>query len=491
MPFDPQRFSGIHSLDVTQAIDAQKQVYWKSGAAVTLTGATATIETHVDSGKQIRGGVEFDIPAADIPHDDGDPTNPRWDTVCVINNNGGIQVFKGTPEPVVFDQDGNELRGEEAYTPSPSDNIPADAIPLAMVWIPAGATNNNDLTDEPTGGVANPVVDRRVTTASKAQQYTRQTVIETAGWYRIAVNGNPEQTQGGDRCMAFFSVRDTQSGFHSAKQFHAGAHFGRTPTITSVGSSHFGNNGAIKRARVIVNGTYDGHALEVYVDPGSRAAVDHVEYTIWQNKSQTGWVPVDWEPGNVPTGFSTTELDFTNSPPLAVASDGKERLRVSRDGFVTAERIFPKEVGTKVTVDSNTIVATNSDKRVIFNTVLRDPMSAYSPNFGEYVTPFDAVYAISIRVGWIEDQDAADAPCNFRMWVRDTDDNDRILAQSFDIMTGDINHVTNNIYDEVELPKGHRIQVYVKHFAGGDVSINDGVDWTSASFRPIGKVEHL
>jgi len=64
--------------------------------------------------------------------------------------------------------------------------------------------------------------------------------------------------------------------------------------------------------------TYEGTAVEIYVD--GEGASGNVEYQIYNDVQDSGWSPVDWNSGSVPSGFSTTVLDLTTKPVMASSS---------------------------------------------------------------------------------------------------------------------------------------------------------------------------
>lgn len=485
MPYDPTKSTGIHALDITQHISTDQQYYWKSGCAVTTTSETATIETHVDAGTVVRDGLTIDVPATDLAHDDGDVNNPRWDTICVINDNGGLQIYKGTPEPVQTDSTGAELRGEPAYTPSPSDSVPNDVVPLAMVWIPEGASANSDLTDTSAGGVSEPIIDRRIGQSGQAEQVTRRTEITTSGWYRIAKNGSvADGASDGTRADGLFTIRDTQSGLQSALSFRAACIFGSNPTLTLNNTSNSGGTvGAFTKLRIVHGSTYEGAAVEAYVDLQGQTQVNSVYATTYQNRHLNGWSPVNWTAGSVPTGFSTTVLDLADNPMLGAARNGSH-FKVDGSGRATAEEVFPRTLGTKVTRDANMIVSPNTETVMGFNVAIRNPRSAFSTSSNEYTVPFDGIYKTTLKLGWLSDADFS-SPAQLRCFIHNSTTGTN-LSQSFDVGYDDTVHVSTVLSDELDLTSGDNIVVKVLHKAAGDVSINSGMDWSHWTIRPIG-----
>jgi len=119
------------------------------------------------------------------------------------------------------------------------------------------------------------------------------TVNLPVGWYTIAVNT-------GSRASAKFSIWDVQSGMHQTATFYAAHHYGMDHSNTiNVLSNSFYANSPLRYIRIKELGTYDGAALQVYIDQGSntlRLAItgDNVTSAGW---SLTNFIPDDTDPG--------------------------------------------------------------------------------------------------------------------------------------------------------------------------------------------------
>ncbi|GIW68367.1 MAG: hypothetical protein KatS3mg099_315 [Candidatus Parcubacteria bacterium] len=157
--------------------------------------------------------------------------------------------------------------------------------------------------------------------------------LTTTGWYRIASNGPVTSGgTGGSRASGKFVVWDTTSGKHSATTFYASVHFGANPTISLVNRSWYSGDGVIKKVRIVEGTTYEGAATEIYFDNGGTSS--SVNYCLYDNVQSSGWTPEDWTAGSVPSGFTTTVLDFdTYDPVLAVAGNSvNNAFYVTRTG---------------------------------------------------------------------------------------------------------------------------------------------------------------
>lgn len=139
----------------------------------------------------------------------------------------------------------------------------------------------------------------------------------SAGWYRIAQNGDPETSSGGDRAHARFIVVDTTSSNHQSLDFSASVHFGARPAIIVHSNTSYGSPPPISGIRIVHNGTYDGHAVEIELKTGL-----NVSYYMVDDAQTAGWSPIDFEAGNVPSGFSTTEINLTADTYIGGAWNG-------------------------------------------------------------------------------------------------------------------------------------------------------------------------
>lgn len=80
------------------------------------------------------------------------------------------------------------------------------------------------------------------------------------GWYTIATNT-------GDRALGQFQIWDTASSDHQSVVFNASHHFGTDGSndITVLANSRYSGTN-FRYIRIKEGGTYDGAALQVYVD---------------------------------------------------------------------------------------------------------------------------------------------------------------------------------------------------------------------------------
>ena len=123
---------------------------WVEGAGVTLGGSTSSIECNVATGTVLHNGRYVDVTASTVTLQAGDPQQPRKDLIWV-NYEGTPRVRGGVP--AAPDPPG-ETRGD-TWSPAPPPATAVDGVPLAEVWVPAGASDTGDLQ-------AVDIIDRRV-----------------------------------------------------------------------------------------------------------------------------------------------------------------------------------------------------------------------------------------------------------------------------------------------------------------------------------------
>lgn len=406
MVFHPENQTGSHALDLIQQNSAQIGYGWLSGLAANLTTSSTAIESEWTAGSVLFDGVTVDVPGGAITHSAGDSSNPRWDALAVTDSSGTVQVIEGTPSPVAQDDEGNIYRGESAWTPSPSDQITREMAVFALGWIPPGASTNDDLTNTSAGGVAEPVVDRRVESPGVERQTTRAATITSSGWYRIASVGPVEDgatgTPGDLRATARFSVRDAAASLQSEKTFWASLFFHNNPTLSLQNGSYFaGTHGAITDIRIVhPDDTYEGGAVEVNVQLQGNSSVP-VEYTIADNYTDRGWAPEPWTAGSVPTNFDTTELDLSSDPIQAVAANGvNDMFAVQRDGTVITEQTQQRNVATVARRNTDLTIPPESTTMITtvpFDTATDDDWGAWDLSSGMFTVPQDGWYSIDFQ----------------------------------------------------------------------------------------------
>jgi hypothetical protein len=132
---------GIQALDANQL---SRQLRYSVADGCTVSAGTNDLTVQVTSpggtGTVILDGTRIDVPDEDnISLPAPDASNPRKDVVYVAAD-GSVNVAEGVAEPA---QPSNEIR-RATYRPAPPDLSATDAVVLAEVWVPTGAS---DITD--------------------------------------------------------------------------------------------------------------------------------------------------------------------------------------------------------------------------------------------------------------------------------------------------------------------------------------------------------
>lgn len=120
-----------------------------------LSDSTSNIIIDVAAGVAMIDGSEHGVATSSAQLSDGSSTAPRRDVVYVAEG-GSVEVLEGETGAPATDGSGTVLRGASAPLPEAPDMADVTGVPVAVVWIPAGASSSDDL--DP----ARDVWDRRV-----------------------------------------------------------------------------------------------------------------------------------------------------------------------------------------------------------------------------------------------------------------------------------------------------------------------------------------
>jgi len=175
-------------------------------------------------------------------------------------------------------------------------------------------------------------LDGRYYTESEIQTFFNRGYISKhsavnlpVGWYTIATNT-------GDRALGEFQIWDGASGDHQSVLFNASHHFGTNGSndINVLANSRYSGTN-FRYIRIKDNGTYDGAALQVYVDGASNSVNVAI---VGGNAQESGWVIKDWiadatDPGDVSSWANFTEhcrVDLDNVVNGGMISTGEMYL---------------------------------------------------------------------------------------------------------------------------------------------------------------------
>ena len=142
------------------------------------------------------------------------------------------------------------------------------------------------------------------------------------GWYTIAQNT-------GDRALGEFQIWDTESSRHQSVIFNAAHHFGTddSNSITVLANSSYDTD-VFRYIRIKENSTYDGAAIQVYIDNGTNDV--HVAI-VGANAQESGWQLVDWladatapsQVGGWSTATEKSKIDLDNIHTGGIATTGE------------------------------------------------------------------------------------------------------------------------------------------------------------------------
>ena len=181
----------------------------------------------------------------------------------------------------------------------------------------------------------------------------------SVGWYTIAQNT-------GDRALGEFQIWDTYSGQHQSVIFNAAHHFGvdDSNSITVSANSSYGTD-VFRYIRIKETGTYDGAAIQVYIDNGNNDS--HVAI-VGANAQESGWVLVDWladsESPSLMTNWSSAtekskiDLDIIHSGGIATTGKIYAGGATSQYEVYHTNNLTPLTIGTTSTtaLAGNTLI---------------------------------------------------------------------------------------------------------------------------------------
>ena len=111
----------------------------------------------------------------------------------------------------------------------------------------------------------------------------RATTIASVGWYTIA-------TTGSGRASTEFYIAEKRSASHQTIHFIAANHYGNGSVINVLSNSSFEVGGTVRYIRILGNGTYDGAAVQIYIDEDTTP----IECYVRRDKQSPGWAPVNF-----------------------------------------------------------------------------------------------------------------------------------------------------------------------------------------------------
>jgi len=160
----------------------------------------------------------------------------------------------------------------------------------------SGTTYNTGLI-----GNSNPVKDIRV----------NSTNLSGGGWYRIAKNGPALDGQsGGSRCMARFTIVDTDTAQHSCRTFYAGGSFAREPFFHLLTNTSYNAGGIPQKVRIVQSSGSDTEGIGIDIYLSEQPEELELQVVMDDNYYPTGFELVNFEANPVTTGMDVFEYNL-------------------------------------------------------------------------------------------------------------------------------------------------------------------------------------
>lgn len=319
--------------------DGAGDLAWVSGAATTsdlqvVTDNGATTTNTITTGGLVIGDVSWNSnkvriegSSPNIEFRGTDAGDIYWqlgsngDSFYILDDANKDGTFDGSPYPFQLDNANTQLQvfGNRVLTTADEgsgNGLDADTIDGLHASAFASSSHTHD---------------DRYYTESEIQTFFDRGYLNShsasnlaVGWYTIATNT-------GNRALAEFQIWDTASSDHQSVLFNASHHYGNDTSndITVLANSRYSGTN-FRYIRIKDGGTYDGAALQVYVD-GSTNSVNVA--IVGGNAQASGWQICDWVP------------DATTPPNVSNYSSFGVRCQVDLDqvingGIITTGEIY-------------------------------------------------------------------------------------------------------------------------------------------------------
>lgn len=158
----------------------------------------------------------------------------------------------------------------------------------------------------------------------KALKQGHESTITANGWYRIA--------QTSSRASGLFNIMDMTTDRHQSVYFYASVAYPDSDNQRQLSLNLLSNvrhdQNTFFKARFVRKTDSDPVYLEIYVENANN---NQVKYILSQNDWDSGWSPIDWQTGEIPSGYTTIEYAI-GSLEFAV---GGNSLTLSQEGTLT------------------------------------------------------------------------------------------------------------------------------------------------------------
>lgn len=153
-------------------------------------------------------------------------------------------------------------------------------------------------------GTANLTYSRNSMSVAYGKEAYYTTTTTADGWYRIAASPVSISNVNG-----IFTIYANSSGYHTIATINASTSYGKNPSITQLGCSHYGNS-QIKAVRLVYHTTYSGNYA--YLEIQTTAAISTtIEVRLIGGE---GWgVYTATTAGSIPSGYSAKTLTLVNN----------------------------------------------------------------------------------------------------------------------------------------------------------------------------------
>ena len=314
--------------NLTGLNDSKWLEYSGNASKIYYNGGNVGIGEENPGSKLVVDG-DIDIKNGNLKKNGTDAIFSNWATdTNGINRTGNVGIGGDASATNALKVHGT-VEATTGFTGIQASDVPA----LAASKITSGTIDTNRIPDLAASKITSGTID-------KARLPYQGTILNTnalsIGWYRIAENGNAVNSSAitGSRCSARFTIIDYKGAQHSTRTLYAGGTYGNAPFIHLLTNTSYAGGGSIRYVRVVEDGTYEGLAVEIYVDVAVSA--NEIRIFMDDNYQETGFTMVNFE--SVPSdhgGMNEYSIDL-NSYIWAIHHNGTQRISLDTSGNLVA-----------------------------------------------------------------------------------------------------------------------------------------------------------
>ena len=214
----------------------------------------------------------------------------------------------------------------------------------------SGTTYNTGLI-----GNSNPVKDIRVNSGT----------LSAGSWYRIAKNGPALDGQtGGNRCMARFTIVDTDVAQHSCRTFYAGGSFAREPFFHLLTNTSYNAGGIPQKVRIVQSSGSDNEGIGIDIYLSDQPEELELQVVMDDNYYPSGFELVNFEANPVTTGMDVFEYNLDDLMWCVSHDSATSGIFLKKGGNVGIGKTNP---GTTLDVNGSIRGSTVSCSRFVRN----------------------------------------------------------------------------------------------------------------------------